>query len=120
MELANFSTGNDYLDPSIENYIMHGLQPGSFLTSAIAGNHDHAYMRADYWNKKNLTQIMQLLDCYLPPAAKGSYDAVDDWINDVDGRRTDYVLAVEKQRVLDRLSGEMYNNYLVKQNEHFY
>jgi hypothetical protein len=120
MKLAYFSTGNNYLDPSIENYVMHGLQPGGFLTAVIMGDSVEAKARADHWNRLDLSRIMALVDCYLPPAAKGSYQAVTDWIKDVDNRRTNYVAEVEKQRVLDRLGGEMYDNYLVKQYDHNY
>jgi len=120
MKLSSFSTGNSYLDPGIENYVMHGLPPGSFLTAVIASDTKEADSRADHWNKVMLSRIMGLVDCYLPHAAKGSYQAVTDWIKDVDNRRTNYVVEVEKQRVLDRLGGKMYDNYLVKQYDHNY
>ena len=33
----------------------------------------------------------------VPDEARGSYEAVDDWLRDKDGRRAKYTAAMEKQ-----------------------
>lgn len=100
-----FNTGNDLLDQSLENYIMHGFEPGGFLTSVLANDLFMAVGRADYWNKTNLHHIVHNVIHNMPSLSFGSYEAVTDWCRDADSRRSYYVEQLEKQRMLDIISG---------------
>ena len=101
-----FNTGRDILDESLENYVMHGLQPGGFLTAVIANDLFRAVSRADHWSQKDLYKIAFEVSLHMPVHGCGSYDAVRDWIADKDGRRSHYVEHLKKQRMMDILSGD--------------
>lgn len=103
----NFNTGNNWLDESLENYLMHGLEPGGFLTSVLANDLFRAVGRADHWNKNNLPRIVMEINRCLPVTSYGNYDYVRDWLADKDGCRSYYVKHMEEQRMLDLLSGKV-------------
>tara|TARA_R110002072_G_scaffold104813_1_gene229428 strand:- start:57 stop:407 length:351 start_codon:yes stop_codon:yes gene_type:complete len=113
MKLSNFKLHNSYLDPSVENYIMHGLPPGGFLTAVLAGDYEAAAECADAWNQLNLPHIMHRIEIGLPSQSIGSYEAINNWLNDIDGVRSTYVNQVNKIRVFNRLSGLPYNAYIL-------
>ena len=91
MKLSNFTLYNSYLDPCVENYIMHGLEPGGFLTAVLADDYGRAFETADSWNSRDLDNIMEAVAYACPEKASGSYEAVKDWCSDKDGRRSKYV-----------------------------
>ena len=113
MKLSNFTLYNSYLDPCVENYIMHGLEPGGFSTAVLADDYEVADANADAWNKLNLPHIMHRINIGLPSQSIGSYEAINNWLNDIDGVRSTYVNQVNKIRVLNRLSGLPYNAYIL-------
>ena len=102
----DFSTGNNWLDESLENYLMHGLEPGGFLTAVLANDLFRAVGRADHWNKTNIHHIVVEINRVMPAMSFGSYDHVKDWLTDKGGRRTEYVEYMEKKRMMDILSGD--------------
>ena len=102
----DFSTGNNYLDDSLENYLIYGYEPGGFLTSVLAGDVFLAAGRADAWNKQNLADIAKTLYVHMPIASIGSYQAVADWCANKDNRRSKYAEKKEKQLVMRILKGE--------------
>lgn len=75
---------------SVEYYVMHGLEPGSFTTAVLANDLFDATARADHWNKKLLPEIALAIRETCPLEAYGSYDNVRNWIDDKDGRRSRY------------------------------
>ena len=102
----DFKTGNNWLDESLEHYLMHGLEPGGFLTAVLANDLFRAVGRADHWNKTNLHNIVIEINRVMPAMSFGSYDHVKDWLTDKGGCRTEYVEYMEKKRMMDILSGE--------------
>jgi len=104
MILLGFTTGNNYLDSGLENYLFHGLQPGGFLTALIVDDLQDARTRADVWNSKNIKNIYSVLFRRMPKESVGSREKYNDWLNDKDNRRTNYRTKVEKERMLERLS----------------
>ena len=102
-----FNTGNNWLDDSLENYLMHGYQPGGFLTSVLANDLFMAVGRADDWNKSNLYRIVQEIQYKMNPIAYGSYAAVKEWCYDADGRRSAYAANKEKEYTWRVLKGEV-------------
>lgn len=103
----DFNTGNNWVDESLENYLMHGLEPGGFLTAVLANDLRLAVGRADHWNKDNLPRIVNEVTFKVPDIAAHSYQAVRDWCANKDGRRSHYVYHKEKEYNWRVLKGEV-------------
>lgn len=103
----DFNTSNKWLDESLENYLMHGFEPGGFLTSVLANDLVMAVGRADHLNRDNLPHIVNEVLYKMPSIAWGSYAAVKDWCKDKDNRRSHYVKHMEEKRMLDILAGRV-------------
>jgi hypothetical protein len=104
---TDINTGNELLDQSLENYLMHGFEPGGFLTAVLCNNLYLAVGRADHWNKQNLPRIVNEVFHKVPEIAVHSREAIRDWCMDVDGRRSEYVRAKEKEYNWRALKGEI-------------
>jgi hypothetical protein len=104
---THINTGNNYLDEALENYLMHGFEPGGFLTSVLANDLYLALGRADFWSKQNLERIVARVLYNMPGMSYGSYTAVKDWCKDKDGRRSEYAQRKEKEYVMKILKGEV-------------
>ncbi len=104
---TDINTGNNYLDEGVENYLIHGLHPGGFLTSVLANDLYLAIGRADHWNKNNLPAIVDAVLREAPEISVGSYLRVKDWINDKDGRRSAYAERKKKEYTWKVLKGEV-------------
>jgi len=102
-----FNTGNNWLDDSLENYLMHGYQPGGFLTAVLANDLFMAVGRADHSNRHNLPRIVQEIQHKMTPVAYGSYAAVKEWCRDADGRRSTYAANKEREYTWRVLKGEI-------------
>ena len=105
--LTDINTGNDLLDQSLENYLIHGFEPGGFLTAVLCNNLYLAVGRADSWNKPNLPRIVAEVFHKMPETAVHSHQAIRDWSRDVDGRRSAYVKQKEKEYTWRVLNGEI-------------
>jgi hypothetical protein len=103
----NFSTKNNYLDSTIENYLIYGLDPGSFATALLAGDLFLAAAKADHWNAVNLADIAKILYFNMPAGSIGSYDIVDAWIADKDNCRSVYARRMEKEYTFNVLKGNI-------------
>ena len=101
--LTDINTGNDLLDQSLENYLIHGFEPGGFLTSVLANDLYLAVGRADHWNKDNLPRIVNEIQYNVPVDAYGSYAAVKEWCFDADGRRSYYSKHVREKKIIEKL-----------------
>ena len=104
---TDVNTGNNYLDEALENYLMHGFEPGGFLTSVLANDLYLAVGRADHWNKKRLPEIVDAVTYCVPDLAWGSYQRVKDWCKDKNGYRSAYAARKEKEYTWRVLKGEV-------------
>lgn len=104
---TDIDTGNDLLDQSLENYLIHGYEPGGFLTAVLCNNLYLAVGRADHWNKQNLLRIVNEVIHKMPDISIHSRKAVRDWCMDVDGRRSAYARQKEKEYTWRALKGEL-------------
>jgi hypothetical protein len=104
---TDINTGNNLLDESLENYLMHGFEPGGFLTSVLANDLYLAVGRADHWNKERLPKIVNEVLHKMPSISWGSYAAVKEWCADKDGRRSQYAERKEKEYTWRALKGEI-------------
>jgi hypothetical protein len=103
----DINTGNTYLDEALENYLMHGFEPGGFLNSVLANDLRLALGRADYWNKQNIDLIVDAVARDVPAIAQGSYQHIKDWCEDKDGRRSAHVAHKEKEFTWKALKGDI-------------
>ena len=83
-------TLNEYLEPALDNYLIHGIQPGSFMTAVLCNDLHGAINRADSGNLINFALVCNEIIHRCPPDAFGSEQHVRDWIHDVDRRRSEY------------------------------
>lgn len=103
----DFNTGNKLLDDSLELYLMHGYEPGGFLTSVLANDLFMSVGRADHWNQDNLPRIVHEIRHKMTPVAYGSYTAVKDWCADKDGCRSYYSDIKQQEYVMRVLKDEV-------------
>jgi hypothetical protein len=103
---TDINTGNNLLDESLENYLVHGFEPGGFLTAVLANDLHMAVGRADYWNRDNLPHIVKEVTFKMPSIAWGSYAAVKEWCADKDGRRSYYAERVKQEYTMRVLRDE--------------
>ena len=87
---------SDYTLPAMENYLMHGFHPGSFLMAVLKNDLAAAVGRADTTNFANLGNIVKWMVYNVPEAARGNCQRVHDWLMDKDGIRTAYATECEK------------------------
>lgn len=90
---------------SLEDYLIHGYPPGGFVTSVLTNNLYGAVARADHVNKRNVMAIADWVMNYAPEQSWGSDEAVADWLDDKDGRRTRYSDRIMKAHTWDSLKG---------------
>lgn len=101
----DFSTGNNYTDEAIDNYLIYGFEPGGFLMAVITNNLFLAAGRADHWNRERLADIVEVLWHNMPPLSFGSTEIVNDWLLNKDNRRSNYAYQKEKEYTFKVLKG---------------
>ena len=87
------------LATAMENYLVHGYMPGSFLTAVLTNNLMGAVGSADSTNSERLPVIVGWIMNSLPSGSYGKYDLMQDWCRDKDGRRSEYVKRIEDWKV---------------------
>lgn len=70
----------EYMENAILNYVLYGIQPGSFLYFVVAGDLFGAAGRADSTNEHLLINYVKFFYNYPPGSCYGSYEVVQDWI----------------------------------------
>lgn len=88
---------------SIEDYLLRGWAPGGHLVAMFAHDYERAFATADTANRQTIWALWRWIRDSAPALCHGSYEAIDRWRNDVDGRRTAYRQELEKKAIWDRL-----------------
>jgi hypothetical protein len=88
---------------TLVGYLMQGWEPGGFVTSMLAMDMERAVYAADVVNGKNIQPIARWIIEYCPRESWGSYEQVDAWCKDINGRRTQFTEQVEKEAVWNLL-----------------
>ena len=103
VERDSFHYGEDGMYPfsedfkdSMEHYLINGLEPGGFATAMLAGDLERALYNADTYNRQVFWAIAMWVRETCPPQATGSYEAVEAWCANKDGRRDRYKDELEK------------------------
>ena len=68
------------MEHSIQDYIQHGIIPGSFLVAVISNNLKEAVGTADEENKRNLPAYIGFFYNQAPSPCWGSEKKMKDWI----------------------------------------
>lgn len=107
MMLLEFDTlVPEHTQHAIENYIIHGLMPGSFLESVIVNDLFGSFSRADEKNRVHLHYIVRWFMNKAPMDSYGSIENMRNWLNNVDNIRSDYVAHLKKQKFYKVMSND--------------
>ena len=93
----------DHTRESLELYLIHGYNPGGFLSSVLAGDFFRAVSSADTANRQMLWIIGNWVITEAPHDSWGSYEAIDNWCRDFKNCRTNYVYDIEQKQIVDIL-----------------
>lgn len=78
---AHWSVPNDYADP-MYNYLVYGFVPGSFFTAVLANDFVGAVQHSHPANSiPALKHLVGWMGEVMPDTAKGSYEAVSEWLS---------------------------------------
>jgi hypothetical protein len=84
---------------SLYNYFVHGLHPGSFMTSMLCNDLCGAAGRADFVNIGLLGEYAKWLVNHAPYQSYGSPEAVQGWLS-----KNGYFQQFQKELVAERLA----------------
>ena len=77
----------DFAEP-MYNYLVFGFNPGSFFTSVLANDFAKAIQHSHVANTMTaLKALTGWIQSDMPPIARGSYRAVDDWRDRTEAQR---------------------------------
>lgn len=65
---------------SINNYIVYGIEPGSFLMSVLQNDLKRSFAKADKHNREAMFEIVKYLYNEVPIVAWGSEEKVKAWL----------------------------------------
>lgn len=91
---------------TLTNYLLHGFPPGGFVTSMLTGDLYRALQTADIANRQSMWVVGMWIIRNAPRQSWGSPEAMQHWIEDIDGARSRYREEVEKQRMWDILGNQ--------------
>jgi hypothetical protein len=88
---------------TITNYLLQGWAPGGFVEAMIARDYERALYSADTANRQMFWCIAMWINESTPAESRGSYRAIEQWRDDLDGRRTAYRTEIEQQAMWKKL-----------------
>jgi hypothetical protein len=103
-QFFNFGDCPPHMHDGLEDYFMHGYRPGGFLNALLANDLHGAVTRADHINQSHLPVLVMWLANNAPPGSWGSYRQVNAWLEDTDGRRTEFSQRREKEVMWKKLA----------------
>lgn len=92
----NYSTIPEHIHQGFEYYLIHGIKPGSFLSSVIANDLIRSVQCADSINLTQLHNIALWVFDNMPQHSYGSYESLDRWSKDKSGIRSAYVKQIKE------------------------
>jgi hypothetical protein len=92
------------IQTAIENYLIYGWNPGSFTTALLANDLYRAAGSAHPAVLPALKSIVTWVVNVVPRESFGSYQAIDDWMNDKDNRRTIFTKQVSERIMWRKLN----------------
>lgn len=91
---------------TIENYVRHGLEPGSFITAVLENNLVEAIGRADSYNLVVIRDIVRYVYNEIPSESWGSRDAVVNWLFKVRKEKKNRFTYRDLRGLIDDLSDD--------------
>jgi hypothetical protein len=88
---------------AIENYLLRGWAPGGHLEAMFAHDYARAFATADTANRQTIWALWRWITDSTPLLCHGSYEAINLWRDDLNGRRSDYVRTVEQAAMWRKL-----------------
>jgi len=92
---------------ALDNYFLRGYEPGGFIVSILTNNLYGAVNSADVANRHAIWEIVKWLtnDPIVPNYSWGHEKDVSNWLHDVGGIRTKFVVKMEKEYIWETLKG---------------
>ena len=94
----------EHIRAGITNYFELGLHPGGFVSAVIANDLTRAVQSADHENRKHISSIARWIAFNAPTGSRGSWEAVENWIEDTDSVRSKWLAQVERQLIWTTLN----------------
>ena len=82
---------------TLVNYLLKGWKPGGFCEAILAMDLQRTVYTADMANGPAIQKIARWIIEKCPDGSWGSYEAVNNWLEDVNGCRTRFVEYAEQQ-----------------------
>ena len=76
----------DYMADGVADYLLHGVEPGGFLTSVLSNDFMGAAGRADRMNAAALASWARLIYNEFPGSSHGSPSKVTKWLESYSAR----------------------------------
>ena len=95
----------DNISAALFNYFVYGICPGSFTKALLSDSLYNTIAHAHPAILPHIAVHVRWIINYAPRESYGSYQIVEDWINDKNGVRTKYVKEVEKRYIWKTLKG---------------
>lgn len=96
----------DHTQQGFVDYLIYGLPPGGFMYCILNNDLVGAAAKADHWNNKCLHDIAKWMVNFAPSCSWGSKQAIDDWLRDKDGVRTQFSDAIQKKVMWEALQSD--------------
>ena len=89
---------------SIEDYLLRGFPPSSFLEAVLTNDLFRATNSSDHVNFKQLGQITKWIVTEAPHGSFGNAENIENWVTDKDNRRTKFTDKISKKRMWEKLN----------------
>lgn len=89
---------NENLKLALENYIVHGLEPGGFMTAVLTNDLYSTVYRADAQNVSIIPHIVTWIHNNIPSICYGNSETMIMWMNDEGGVRSNYVKYLKQKK----------------------
>lgn len=70
----------EHLRDGLVLYLVHQIQPGSFMLAVLSNDLKEAFSRADETSRAGMFELVKFLYNHAPFSAWGSPDRVQDWL----------------------------------------
>ena len=88
---------------TLTHYLLHGFEPGGFVSAMLACDYERALYNADTGNRQMFWAIAMWIREQAPAGSWGSHEIITAWCQDQNGLRTAYRTEVEKRAIWKQL-----------------
>lgn len=102
LHLHDYQNVPEHIRDGLENYLVHGIEPGGFLMAVLTNNLYGSVFSADSININRIPHIVSFLHT-VPSICIGNIENVRMWMNDTDGIRSNYVKKLREGKICEAL-----------------